>query len=204
MIILKLFAYCFTALFTLTLFWALGWMWFAASVVSMKPQSIETPTDAIIVLTGGEKRVNTGLDLLAEGKAKHLFISGVNAKVKPEELVSLWHGDHKKVLCCITLGYEAGDTSGNASESQEWVRKKDIHSVRLVTSNYHMSRSSLIFEKAMPNVEIYQHPVVPDDFEPWGSTSFWKLTFQEYTKFLAMWLRFDQISKNPSLNKDAP
>lgn len=201
--IFKLFAYCFTALLTLTLLWALGWMWFAASVVSMKPQTLETPTDAIIVLTGGDKRVNTGLDLLADGKAKHLFISGVNAKVKPEELISLWKGDHEKVLCCITLGYEADDTSSNASESQEWVRRKGIHSVLLVTSNYHMLRSNLIFNKAMPDVEIFKHPVVPDDFEPWGAP-FWKLTFQEYTKFLAMWLRFDQISKNPALNKEQP
>lgn len=201
--IFKLFAYCLTAFFTLTLFWALGWMWFAASVVSMKAHNPEMPTDAIIVLTGGEKRVNTGLDLLADGKGKKLFISGVNSKVKPEELVALWKGDHEKVLCCITLGYEAEDTSSNASESQEWIKKNNIHSITLVTSNYHMARSSLIFKQAMPDIQIYKHPVVPVDFEPWGK-SFWVLTLQEYTKFLAMWLRFDQIDKNPSLNKEQP
>jgi uncharacterized SAM-binding protein YcdF (DUF218 family) len=199
--ITKLFAYCFTAFFTLVLFWALGWMWFAASVVSMKPQAQTTTTDAIIVLTGGEKRVNTGLDLLAEGKGKELFISGVNTRVKPQDLVKLWQGDHEKVLCCITLGYAADDTAGNATESLAWVQKENIKSIRLVTSNYHMARSNLIFEQAMPDIMIYKHPVVPDDFEPWGR-AFWKLTFQEYTKFLAMWLRFDQINKNPSLNKD--
>jgi uncharacterized SAM-binding protein YcdF (DUF218 family) len=83
------------------------------------------------------------------------------------------------------------------------VRKKNIKSIRLVTANYHMARSNLIFEQAMPDIMIYRHPVTPDDFEPW-SKGFWNLTLQEYTKFLAMWLRFDQINKNPSLNKDQP
>lgn len=137
--IFKLFAYCLTAFMTLVLIWALGWLWFSASVVAAKPQQLDTKTDAIIVLTGGGKRVDTGLDLLADGKAKYLFISGVNSKVKPEELIALWKGDHKKVLPNLTLGYAADSTATNATESQEWIRKHDIHSVRLVTANYHMA-----------------------------------------------------------------
>lgn len=197
--IFKLFAYCLTALLTLLLLWTLGWMWFAASVVSMKPQAENSRTDAIIVLTGGDKRVNTGLDLLAADKARLLFISGVNAKVKTEELIKLWKGDHKKVLCCTTLGYTADSTASNATESHEWIRKNNIKSVRLVTANYHMARSSLMFHESMPQIEIYKHPVVPDDFEPW-TKKFWMLTFQEYNKVLATWLRFDLLNKNPSLN----
>ncbi len=196
--ILKLFAYCLTALFTLGLLWALGWMWFAASVASIKPAAPDVKTDAIVVLTGGDKRVNTGLDLLADEKARLLFISGVNAKVKPEELVALWHGDHKKVLCCITLGYAADNTASNATESQEWIRKNNVHSIRLVTANYHMARSLLLFKETMPDLTIVAHPVVPDDFEPWKE-QFWPLTFSEYNKWLMAWLRIDSINKNPSL-----
>ncbi len=175
-------------------------MWFAASVVVAKPQMPDQRTDAIIVLTGGDKRVNTGLDLLADDKAKFLFISGVNAKVKPEELIALWRGNHKKVLSRITLGYTADSTASNAIESEEWIKKKDIHSVRLVTANYHMARSMLMFHEAMPDIEIVKHPVVPADFEPWKE-QFWPLTFQEYNKFLAAWLRLDLMNKNPELEK---
>lgn len=199
MMIFKLFAYCATALLTLCLLWALGWMWFAASVVSMKPYDESVKADAIIVLTGGDKRVNTGLDLLAADKADHLFISGVNSRVKPVELVALWKGDHDKVLPKITLGYAADSTATNATESQEWIRKNNIKSIRLVTANYHMTRALLMFHKAVPEVEIYKHPVVPDDFEPWKE-QFWPLTFSEYNKVLATWLRLDLLNKNPSLD----
>jgi uncharacterized SAM-binding protein YcdF (DUF218 family) len=185
---------------TLVIVWALGGLWFAANVVTMKPQDINLQTDAIIVLTGGDKRVNMGLDLLADGKAKKLFISGVNPQVKAEELVSLWPGDKEKILCCISLGYTASDTGSNAMESDEWITANGIESIRLVTSNYHMARSNLIFHQKMPNLEIIKHPVTPDDFEPWGK-QFWPLAFEEYNKFLLTWLRLDLLNKNPSLNK---
>ncbi len=164
----------------------------------MKPQEVQTRVDAIVVLTGGDKRVNTGLDLLAADKGQRLFISGVNKDVKPAELIDLWKGDHDEVLPRITLGYIADDTAGNATESQEWVRNNNIQSIRLVTANYHMARSYLMFHKEMPDLIILKHPVVPNDFEPWGA-QFWPLTFSEYNKFLATWLRLDLLRKNPSL-----
>ena len=196
--ILRLFAYCFAALFTLGLLWAVGWMWFAALVVSMKPYNVSAKADAIIVLTGGDKRVNEGLDLLAKGSGKLLLVSGVNEKVKTEELIALWKGDREKVLCCITLGYTASDTASNATETEDWIKARNVKSIRLVTSNYHMARSLLMFRKRMPGLTIYTHPVVPDDFQPWGR-QFWVLTFSEYNKWLATWLRFDLLDKNPSL-----
>lgn len=164
----------------------------------MKPQAIAEKTDAIIVLTGGDKRVNTGLDLLEDGKADYLLISGVNPQVKTEELIALWNGDHEKVMPRITLGYNADSTAANAVESQEWIKKNNIHSIRLVTANYHMTRSMLMFRQAMPDLIIIKHPVIPPDFTPWKE-QFWPLTFSEYNKVLATWLRFDLVNKNPSL-----
>lgn len=196
--ILRLFAYCAAALLTLVLLWALGWLWFAASVAAMKPHDETVRTDAIVVLTGGDKRVNTGLDLMEKGAAKHLFISGVNPKVKPEDLTALWEGDRRKVLPHISLGYSADSTATNATETQEWIRKNKIKSIRLVTANYHMARSYLMFHEAVPDVLIYRHPVIPDGFEPWGK-QFWPLTFQEYNKLLASWLHIDLLNKNPML-----
>ncbi|PZQ46115.1 MAG: YdcF family protein [Micavibrio aeruginosavorus] len=194
----RFFAYCTAAFFTLVLFWTIGWLWFAANVVSMKPQDLETKTDAVIVLTGGDKRVNTGFDLVAEGKANYILISGVNPKVTSAELFALWNGNHSKVLPKVTLDYAAGDTVSNATESKKWIAEHEIKSIRLVTANYHMTRSMLMFHKEMPGLIIYKHPVVPDGFAPW-SKPFWSLTFQEYNKCLAAWLRLDLMNKNPSL-----
>ncbi len=200
--IFKFFAYCLTAAMTLFLLWGVGWIWFAAYVVSMKPYDLSAKTDAIIVLTGGGNRVNTGLDLLNRGSGKYLFISGVNPKVKTGDLVSLW-GQKKmntKRLEAITLGYSAETTAANAIESEEWIKNHNIDSIWLVTSNYHMARASLIFHKKIPGLIIRKHPVVPDDFEPWKE-QFWPLTFSEYNKFLATWLRLDLLQKKPSLIK---
>lgn len=195
----RLFSYFFMAFLTIVIVWALGWAWFAATVTAMKPDNVNIKTDAIIVLTGGENRVNTGLDLLAGGTADKLFISGVNEQVRPEELVALWDGEHTKVLPHITLGYVANDTNTNAVETLEWIEKNSIDSIRLVTSNYHMIRSSLIFHQAMPNIVIYKHPVEPEEFEPWRE-QFWMLTLQEYNKVILTWLRIDLLNKNLSLN----
>ena len=186
------------AFLTLVLLWALGGIWFAASVVSMKPES-DIKTDAIIVLTGGDKRINAGLDLLSGGRSDKLFISGVNNQVKAEELVALLPGDKDKVLCCITLGYAADTTGDNAAESQQWIKENDVKSIWLVTSNYHMARASLLFHQVMPDIEIHKYPVVPSDFEPWKE-QFWPLAFEEYNKLLLTWLRLDLLHKNPSLN----
>ena len=196
--ILRLFAYCFTALATLCLFWVLGWLWFAAETVSAKPQDEAARSDAVIVLTGGDKRIGAGLDLIAKGRAEKIFISGVNEKVNAADIVALWDGDRQKVLPYISLGYKADDTASNATESHDWIREIGVTSIRLVTANYHMARSYLVFHQAMPDLIIYRHPVTPDDFEPWGR-GFWTLTFTEYNKFLAAWLHRDLYKKNPSL-----
>lgn len=182
----------------LAILWAIGFGWFAATVVTMKPQNIDETTDAIIVLTGGDLRINTGLDLLAAGKAKKLFISGVNNQVKTEDLMSLWQGDPSTIECCITLGYKANTTGTNATESADWIRDNHVTSIRLVTSNYHMLRSSLLFRRILPDLVIYDHPVHPEDFALHNET-FWRLTFEDYNKLILTWFRLDMLTKNPSL-----
>jgi len=55
--------------------WALGWVWFATSIAIAEPVNVKQNTDAIIVVTGGNGRVNAGLDLLDDNHAPKLFIS---------------------------------------------------------------------------------------------------------------------------------
>src|SRR5690606_15541297 len=97
-----------------------------------------------------------------------LLISGVGKDTKELELLDNlalgWRDLIKADLSRISLGYSATDTVGNASESMEWIRKNDVKSVRLVTSNYHMARTHLEFRKVMPDVEIIEHPVMPKNF----------------------------------------
>ena len=45
--------------------------------------------DGIVVLTGGDNRLEAGAKLLSEGRAKRMLISGVNRKVTREEMQRL-------------------------------------------------------------------------------------------------------------------
>lgn len=191
---LKFSAACF---FTLGVLWGVGWLWFAAAVASVK-EAPATDTlgkaGAIVVLTGGDGRIAAGFDLLIAGRADKLFVSGVAEGVRIDNLLALWHanGGRELVPCCITLGYKARDTEGNARETQEWIRSNSVSSIILVTSHYHMARSALEIEYALPEITVTRYPVVQPDIQAWKGR-FWSLTFQEYNKFLLAWLRWNML-----------
>lgn len=184
----KILTACVVTVLSLVLLWLAGWGIFMFSVTMAKPQKVKQATDAIIVLTGGQNRINTGLDLLAAGQAKYLFISGVNKSVTIEHLVRLWKSDFEYIPCCIVLGVAANNTEGNARESAEWVREQGIDSVRLVTSNYHLPRALVEFRHALPRHDIIAHPIKPS-ITDYDRKHFLRLSFGEYNKTLLTWVR---------------
>ncbi|MBV9522849.1 MAG: YdcF family protein, partial [Alphaproteobacteria bacterium] len=108
---------------TAALAWLCGLVWFADTI----PREVSdpaTPTDAIVVLTGGSLRVEHGLDLLVSGKAKKLFVSGVHQGVATADLLRLAHPVPDWVTCCIVLGHRADSTLGNAAETAAWMRRE--------------------------------------------------------------------------------
>jgi uncharacterized SAM-binding protein YcdF (DUF218 family) len=147
------------------------------------------PTDAIVVLTGGSLRLSSGIDLLREGKGRVLFVSGVPEPVSLGELLRGTRNDIPHWLaCCIVIGHDAQNTTGNAIETARWMRREGYHRLRLVTSWYHMPRSVLEFARAMPDVEIIPHPVFPEEVKQqnwwaWRGTA--GLLIGEYGKYLA-------------------
>lgn len=181
------------AFLTLFILWGAGWLWLATSVALATPEKKDSKTEAIIVVTGGQGRVNAGLDLLADQKAPKLFISGVNKDVSKNDILNQWNNPSGQKPCCIYLGYEAEDTKGNAAEIKEWVKRNNIASMRLVTSSYHMPRAYMEVSGALPDTKIIRHPVISDDFEAWKGR-FWSLTFEEYHKILFNWLRLDNTN----------
>jgi len=175
----------------LFLLWLGGLAWFAQSI----PDEVSDPTsatDAIVVLTGGSLRVQSGIALLNAGKAKKLFVSGVNHGTDMPALLRAEHQSTDKVPCCIALGYDADNTFGNAQETAAWMRREGFHSLRLVTASYHMPRSLLEFSRAMPDVRIIPHPVFPERVKQerwwaWPGTA--SLIVAEYQKYLLAWAR---------------
>ncbi len=179
------------ALATICLLWLGGLVWFADTMPT-EIADAATPTDAIVVLTGGSQRFDAGLDLLAAGKAKQLFVSGVHQGVAIGDLLHLAHHAPDWLACCIVLGHAADSTVGNALETAAWMRREGYRSLRLVTAGYHMRRSLLEFTHAMPEMRIIANPVFPEQVKQanwwaWPGTAM--LIVGEYHKYLAAVLR---------------
>jgi uncharacterized SAM-binding protein YcdF (DUF218 family) len=165
--------------------WLAGLVWFVG-LVPHDAESDSAGTDAIVVLTGGSQRVENGLRLLAEGKAKKLFVSGVYHGTDVKALLRASNQQPKWLTCCIELGHEADNTHGNAAETAAWMRAEHFTSLRLVTASYHMPRSLLEFSRAMPDIRIVPNPVFPTDPHRvwWRVPHTAILVVAEYTKYL--------------------
>ncbi len=173
------------------LLWFGGLVWFAGTMPS-EIADPNSPTDAIVVLTGGSQRFEAGLDLLAAGKGKQLFISGVHQGVAVADLMHQAHRAPDRPSCCIVLGHDADSTTGNALETAAWMRREGYHSLRLVTAAYHMRRSLLEFARAMPDLTIIANPVFPEQVKLanwWTSPGTAALIVGEYDKYLGALLR---------------
>ncbi|MEP3113307.1 YdcF family protein [Nisaea sp.] len=184
--------------------WIGGFFWFLADMPSDGPRAAPQ-ADAIVVLTGGSRRIPVAVSLLLEGHARALLVTGVNDIVSPSEFraamaeseVAL---DAETMDCCVALGYGAHDTIGNAEEAANWMTSGGYHSMILVTSNYHMARSRIEFRAAMPDIEISEYPVRPADpglAEWWKSPESRFLMLSEYVKYQAAWLRVTFASMMP-------
>lgn len=177
--------------------WFLGLMAFIAAI-PLVVRDATTRTDAIVVLTGGRDRLAEAFRLLDAGLAPRLLITGVAPGVTLAQVIE-GLGENRDAApsaalqeCCITLGYEAGNTVGNAAEGAAWVRANNVRSVRLVTANYHIQRSRLEFRRTLPDIDLVLHPVYPPEVQDnWWfvKPQILALLIGEYHKFVGAWLR---------------
>ena len=179
------------ALLLVLVVWLGGFLAFAAAI----PPTVrnpDQPVDAIVVLTGGDVRLAEGFALLDKGLAKKMLVSGVSNGVDMPALLQTLNGTPQPTQavldCCVTLGYDARSTEGNARESLRWLGENNFTTIRLVTANYHMNRSLLEFRRVMPQITIIANPVFPKQMQDpyWFAhpgTVF--LLFNEYHKYLA-------------------
>ncbi|MEZ5680664.1 MAG: YdcF family protein [Erythrobacter sp.] len=159
----------------LLLVYAFGFLGFAVSLP--KPVAGEH-TDAVIVLTGGAGRIARGIEVVDEGLAKQLFVSGVDPEVTEREFAAEFKVPRRLMNCCVTLGYLAVDTRSNAGEAAEWLKENEFSSVRLVTTDWHMARASSEFTDALPEGMVIVRDAVKSD--PDLAT-----LYLEYNKLLA-------------------
>ena len=159
---------------------------FALFAVSLgTPAPVGATTEAIVVLTGGNGRIEQGIARLAAHRATRMLIAGTDPVVTKADLAARLHGKRNLLDCCVDLGSESVDTRSNAEEAKRWLDARGYRSLTLVTSDWHMRRARYEFASQLGR----RYEITPDAVrtEPNLMT-----LFAEYNKYLlrrmAVWL----------------
>lgn len=159
---------------------------FALFAVSLgNPAPAGATTEAIVVITGGNGRIEEGIARLAAHRATRMLIAGTDPAVTKADLAARLHGKRNLLDCCVDLGSESVDTRSNAEEAKRWLDAHGYRSLTLVTSDWHMRRAHYEFQNHLGR----RYEITPDAVrtEPNLMT-----LFAEYNKYLlrrmAVWL----------------
>ncbi|MBM3593712.1 MAG: YdcF family protein [Alphaproteobacteria bacterium] len=176
------------------LLWLGGFIWFLRAVQVNAADA--RAADAIVVLTGGAERVETGFRLLEEGLAPRLFVSGVHPDSRLFDLARGAGVDPAKLAGRVELGHAAASTRGNAVEIAAWAKSRDVTAIHLVTAGYHMPRARTELRRAIPGLRVQAYPVTPARLRADGAfwqPRNWGLLAGEYMKFLGAELGLSAI-----------
>ncbi|KQT53968.1 MULTISPECIES: YdcF family protein [unclassified Aureimonas] len=169
-----------------------GFVRFAQEVAELSTPARVERADGIVVLTGGAMRLDQAIGLLKEGRAERLLISGVNPETGIAALSRLTGTDRALFDCCVDLDYDALNTIGNAEMTGRWARSRGFDELILVTSDYHMPRTLMTFDRFAHVPVIRPYPVARADL--WTGHSVpsglgLKVLVTEYAKLLAARVR---------------
>jgi uncharacterized SAM-binding protein YcdF (DUF218 family) len=167
----------------MVLLYALGFMLFAFTLGKPAPATVDR-TDAAVVQTGASGRIEHSIDVLRDKKAGRLLVAGADPAVTKRDLALRIPHSGKLLKCCVDLGSESVDTRSNAEEAGRWLAKHHFHSLRLITSDWHMRRARYEFSRVLGS----NYVLVPDAVRT--EPSFLTL-FAEYNKYvlrrIAVW-----------------
>ncbi len=187
----KLFCYLIVCLFVL---WSAGFVLFSRTI-NAYPQDNKTKTDAIIALTGGRNRISAAVKLLNQGLAPRLLISGVQKDIPRKDIEKI-NAIKLTGKPEIEIEDKSQNTVENAIEATDWIKKNNICSIRLVTSNYHLPRSIQEFRSLNKNLKIIIHPVYSEKVSAkwWKNFGSFLLVASEYNKFLFVYAKTNLLS----------
>lgn len=190
------------------LIWLVGLFAFADRVRRSTPAMDPGRAEGVVALTGAsDARIQTAMQLLADGKAQRLLVSGVNRDVRREELRALVPGPNRLYDCCVDLGFDAENTVGNAQEIAAWVEAKGYGSLIVVTSDYHMPRAILEIRGLSPETELIPHPVRTPSLDSarwWRSPAGARRMALEYCKYLVVLARESVLGLFGDARDDPP
>jgi uncharacterized SAM-binding protein YcdF (DUF218 family) len=155
---------------------------FTYKTFSYRPREVKA--DAIVVLAGGKGRVEEGVRLYREGKGNWLFFIGVDPSVRRSDLYHPRRGDPSSEG--VILEKASRNTLENAIYGRDVIMSKQVRSILLITSRYHMKRASILLRNALPkDVAIYAYPVDTKNLKVawWSHGGSFQLLFSEFYKY---------------------
>ena len=170
-----------------------GFFWWVLLLFNTFPKKVyltslsEIPGKVgVVVLTGGKNRIEKGFDILSKGYGDELLISGVFMPSEIEAKFSLEREKKELFKCCVSFDQKSQNTLENAEEVKKWLNQnRDIKSIILVSSYYHLPRSIMIFEKKIKSdVKIYPTPAIKKNNFRNQFFFHLKLIISEYLKVL--------------------
>lgn len=164
--------------------WVIGFLVFIIVIWAASPPDPIPHADGIVALTGGDGRVSSAMALLAERAAPALLISGAGRGTYLGDFTADDTAAATRYAGEITLGHAALSTRGNAVETAAWAKGRHMHSLIIVTADYHMPRASLEIHRFLPAVTLIEVPVRPPAISHLFGLSTLRLLAGEYNKYL--------------------
>jgi uncharacterized SAM-binding protein YcdF (DUF218 family) len=155
---------------------------FTYKTFSYRPREVKA--DAIVVLAGGKGRVEEGVRLYRERKGNWLFFIGVGPSVRRADLYQPKPGDPSPEG--VILEKASRNTLENAIFGRDVIMQKEVRSILLITSRYHMKRASILLRNSLPkDVAIYAYPVDSHNLKEtwWSHGGSFHLLFSEFYKY---------------------
>ena len=177
-------------LFTLILILILShFIFFLSLIKNFKiDYSVTTGIDSIVVLTGDKFRISRGMEILSNGIGKKLLLSGVNKNINLINIKNEFPKYDKFFQCCVDIDNISSNTFQNSKQTFLWLEKNNYDSVLIVSSDYHLPRTKLEFNRFLDKKKIYFHPVNSNsDVDTIGKI---KKLFLEYIKYVRTYISF--------------
>ena len=145
-----------------------------------------TNIDSLVVLTGDKFRIAKGMEILSSGIGGKLLLSGVNKNIKLSSIKKEFPKYNNLFNCCVEIDNVSLNTFENSRETFLWLKKNKYESVLIVSSDYHMPRVKIEFERFIDMKNIYYHPVKMDN--DISAIRKIKKLFLEYVKYMRTYI----------------
>jgi len=166
-------------------------------VVDEKP----VKSDVIIVLSGGEGRLEKGVKLYKEGYAPYLLLSNGSVEQLYERAQTLGVPTDN-----ILMEVKSDSTLDNAVLSKEIMLNQHFKSAIVVSSNFHMRRVKVLYDQTFRNSDI-KLTYVAGESQVYNPKNWWlekwnrNITITEYIKLVGNLIGFHGTESKEVLKK---